>query len=203
MSSSPASTPRRRGVIARNGAQSSSIWETRIKMDEVKGGIKVFNVSENRDDEEGLRVYRKLRRNQSESMAEGKKRKSWKSTTAVNPAQLRKSQSEISNAQRNSSENSTEIGGGVKEVVVIRNGDRIEEEEMEVEKQIDQKIEREKSVNESNESDKEEISKEDNVSVIAQEMDQEEEMDLEDETSVPGKLASVMFIVVTSEQSRC
>ncbi|KAJ4755009.1 Reticulon-like protein [Rhynchospora pubera] len=183
MSSSGASTPRRRGVIARNGAPSSSIWETRIKMDEVKGGIKVFNVSENRDDEEGLKVYRRLRRNQSESMAEGKKRKSWKSTAAINSAQLRKSQSEISNAQRISVENPKEIVGGVKEVVVIGNGEKVEGEEMEVEKQIDQEIEREKSVDESHELEKVEDSKQENGSVIAEEICLEG-MDVEDETPI-------------------
>lgn len=187
--------------MARNGAQSSSIWETRIKMDEVKGGIKVFNVSENRDDEEGLRVYRKLRRNQSESMAEGKKRKSWKSTTAINPAQLRKSQSEISNAQRISSENPKEIAGGVKEVAVIGNGEQIMGEEMEVEKQIDQAMEREKKGgNENDELEKVETSKEEeNGSVIAQEIDQEEEeeMDVENDTPVLGKFANLVFIILT------
>ncbi|XP_078171353.1 reticulon family protein isoform X3 [Carex rostrata] len=187
MSSSTTTTPRRRGVIARNGAQSSSIWETRIKMDEGKGGIKVFNVSENRDDEEGLRVYRKLRRNQSESNAEGKKRKSWKSTAAINPAQLRKSQSEISNAQRISIENPKEIAGRVKEVVAIGNGEQVEGEEMEVEKQIDQEMQREKSVNESHELDKVETSKQENGSVIAQEIDQEE-MDVENETPIQEKV---------------
>jgi reticulon-4 len=187
MSSNTATTPRRRGVIARNGAQSSSIWESRIKMDEVKGGIKVFNVGENRDDEEGLRVYRKLRRNQSESMAEGKKRKSWKSTAAINPAQLRKSQSEISNAQRISSENPKEIASGVKEVVVIGNGEQMEGEEMEVEKQIDQEMEKEKkSINENHELEKIETSKEEDESVIAQEID-DEEMNVENVTPILGK----------------
>ncbi|KAJ3698383.1 hypothetical protein LUZ61_002088 [Rhynchospora tenuis] len=184
MSTSTASTPRRRGVIARNGASSSSVWETRIKMDEVKGGIKVFNnVSENRDDEEGLKVYRRLRRNQSESMAEGKKRKSWKSTAAINPAQLRKSQSEISNSQRILVESPKEIVGGVKEVVVIGNGEKVEGEEMEVEKQIDQEIEREKSVNETCELEKVEDSKEENGSVIVEET-YVEGMDVEDETPI-------------------
>jgi reticulon-4 len=191
MSSNTAATPRRRGVITRNGAQSSSVWETRIKMDEVKGGIKVFNVSENRDDEEGLRVYRKLRRNQSESMAEGKKRKSWKSTAAINPAQLRKSQSEISNAQRTSIENRKEIAGGVKEVVIIGNGEQIHGkemngEEMEVEKQIDQEMKKEKkNVNENHELEKLETSKEEDESEIAQEIDNEE-MNVENETTILG-----------------
>ncbi|KAI0488727.1 hypothetical protein KFK09_028566 [Dendrobium nobile] len=86
----------RRRAIIRNGVMAGSVWETRMKMDEVKGGIKVFNAAgESRDDEEGLRVYRRLRRNQSDGVdAEKKKRKSWREPEPQrSPIQLRKARS--------------------------------------------------------------------------------------------------------------
>ncbi|XP_028554678.1 reticulon-like protein B21 [Dendrobium catenatum] len=86
----------RRRAIIRNGVMAGSVWETRMKMDEVKGGIKVFNTAgESRDDEEGLRVYRRLRRNQSDGVdAEKKKRKSWREPEPQrSPIQLRKARS--------------------------------------------------------------------------------------------------------------
>ncbi|XP_073003357.1 uncharacterized protein [Typha latifolia] len=105
--------PTRRRGIARNGVVAGSVWETRMKMDEVKGGIKVFNGGESRDededdgnaDEEGLRIYRRLRRNQSDgggAAAERKKRKSWRAPEAMSingsvdksPIHLRKTLSE-------------------------------------------------------------------------------------------------------------
>ncbi|KAL0904651.1 hypothetical protein M5K25_026780 [Dendrobium thyrsiflorum] len=86
----------RRRAIIRNGVMAGSVWETRMKMDEVKGGIKVFNAAgESRDDEDGLLVYRRLRRNQSDGVdAEKKKRKSWREPeTQRSPIQLRKARS--------------------------------------------------------------------------------------------------------------
>ncbi|KAG0523424.1 hypothetical protein BDA96_07G122000 [Sorghum bicolor] len=73
----------------------SSVWEARMKMDEVKGGVKVFSAgaADEPADEEGMRVYRRLRRNQSEgngtgaagaaSAAAAKKRRSWKASEPV------------------------------------------------------------------------------------------------------------------------
>lgn len=86
----------RKKAIIRNGVMAGSVWETRMKMDEVKGGIKVFNAAgESRDDEEGLRVYRRLRRNQSDGIdVEKKKRKSWKQPEPQrSPNQIRKARS--------------------------------------------------------------------------------------------------------------
>ena len=66
-----------------------------MKMDEVKGGVKVFSAgaADEPADEEGMRVYRRLRRNQSEgngtgaagaaSAAAAKKRRSWKASEPV------------------------------------------------------------------------------------------------------------------------
>nr|CAD1840176.1 unnamed protein product [Ananas comosus var. bracteatus] len=87
-SSNNNNSTRRRRAITRNGVVVRSVWETRMKMDEVQGGIKVFNAGEcdaNAADEEGLRVYRRLRRNQSDgaAAAERKKRRSWSTSVAA------------------------------------------------------------------------------------------------------------------------
>ena len=76
--SSTATTGGRRRVSVQStrsaGATSaSSVWEARMKMDEVKGGVKVFSAgaADEPADEEGMRVYRRLRRNQSEGNGAG------------------------------------------------------------------------------------------------------------------------------------
>ncbi|KAG8046911.1 hypothetical protein GUJ93_ZPchr0008g12122 [Zizania palustris] len=101
---------RRRLSVPRSGggapaavtAAGASVWETRMKMDEVKGGVKVFSVGGDDADEEGLRVYRRLRRNQSggggaggASSAAAKKRRNWKASDPVTAiGDLRKSRSD-------------------------------------------------------------------------------------------------------------
>ncbi|XP_077215986.1 reticulon family protein isoform X2 [Tasmannia lanceolata] len=86
----------------RNGVVAGSVWESRMKIDEVKGGIKVFNGGETR--EEG--VYgRRLKRNQSDGVVE--KRKTWKSEIEKSPIQLRKTRSD---SRRVSDENCKEFG---------------------------------------------------------------------------------------------
>ncbi|KAG0499063.1 hypothetical protein HPP92_003754 [Vanilla planifolia] len=65
--------------ITRKGVAVGSVWERRMKMDELNGGIKVFNGGgDSCDDEERVLVYRRLRRNQSDGGAEKRKRRSWK-----------------------------------------------------------------------------------------------------------------------------
>ncbi|XP_066352422.1 reticulon-like protein B21 isoform X3 [Miscanthus floridulus] len=89
----------------------SSVWEARMKMDEVKGGVKVFSAgaADEPADEEGMRVYRRLRRNQSEGNGAGaaaaataaaaKKRRSWKASEPVTAiGDLRKSRSDAAAA---------------------------------------------------------------------------------------------------------
>ncbi|KAF8393038.1 hypothetical protein HHK36_021279 [Tetracentron sinense] len=77
----------RRRTATRKGVVAGSVWESRMKMDEVKGGIKVFNGEEN--SEEGcsgvgeLRVYRRLKQNQN-GVVKGK-RKTWKSESVEEP----------------------------------------------------------------------------------------------------------------------
>ncbi|XP_020103235.1 reticulon-like protein B21 isoform X2 [Ananas comosus] len=149
-SSNNNNSTRRRRAITRNGVVVRSVWETRMKMDEVQGGIKVFNAGEcdaNAADEEGLRVYRRLRRNQSDgaAAAERKKRRSW-STSGNGPVALRKSPSEVSNSQKASA--------AEKQVLLICDGKGEEEEEEVVEeekkerfddKEMDQPLEKPKN----------------------------------------------------------
>ncbi|XP_062195133.1 reticulon-like protein B21 isoform X2 [Phragmites australis] len=90
------------------GAAGASVWEARMKMDEVKGGVKVFSAGAGDEpaDEEGMRVYRRLRRNQSEggasaggATAAAKKRRSWKASEPVTAiGELRKSRSDAAAA---------------------------------------------------------------------------------------------------------
>lgn len=88
-------------------SSSSSVWEARMKMDEVRGGVKVFSAgaADEPADEEGVRVYRRLRRNQSEGGGAGaadtaaKKRRSWKASKPVTAiGDLRKSRSDAAAA---------------------------------------------------------------------------------------------------------
>ncbi|KAJ1256173.1 hypothetical protein BS78_K073400 [Paspalum vaginatum] len=82
-------------------ASSASVWEARMRMDEVKGGVKVFSAADEPADVEGMRVYRRLRRNQSEghgasaTVAAAKKRRNWKASEPVTAiGDLRKSRSD-------------------------------------------------------------------------------------------------------------
>ncbi|CAO2210602.1 unnamed protein product [Urochloa humidicola] len=106
----------RRRVSVRGAAASSagsSVWEARMKMDEVKGGVKVFSAGGGDEpaDEEGMRVYRRLRRNQSDgsggaggsgagaAAAAAKKRRNWKASEPVTAiGDLRKSRSDAAAA---------------------------------------------------------------------------------------------------------
>ncbi|RLM61642.1 hypothetical protein C2845_PM14G08000 [Panicum miliaceum] len=98
-----------RGAAAAPPAGSASVWEARMRMDEVKGGVKVFSAGGGDEpaDEEGMRVYRRLRRNQSEgnagagngAAAEAKKRRNWKASEPVTAiGDLRKSRSDAAAA---------------------------------------------------------------------------------------------------------
>lgn len=66
-----------------------------MRVDAVNGGVKVFNADggDGDGDEEGMRVYRRLRRNQSDSIASSRKRRNWTAPKVEgrSPIQLRKS----------------------------------------------------------------------------------------------------------------
>ncbi|KAL6640047.1 hypothetical protein ACP70R_022357 [Stipagrostis hirtigluma subsp. patula] len=112
----PGGTAGRRRVSVQHtrsaGASAASVWEARMRMDEVKGGVKVFSAGAGDEpaDEEGMRVYRRLRRNQSEGAGGGvgggatassaaKKRRNWKASEPVTAiGELRKSRSDASAA---------------------------------------------------------------------------------------------------------
>lgn len=109
-SSTTTATGGRRRVSVRGAAAASvgsaSVWEARMRMDEVKGGVKVFSAgaADEPADEEGMRVYRRLRRNQSDAnagagtgtvAAAAKKRRNWKASEPVTAVgDLRKSRSD-------------------------------------------------------------------------------------------------------------
>lgn len=92
---------------ARNGVVAGSVWESRMKIDEVKGGIKVFNGEENNEEPEIQVVHRKLKPNQTGG-ASGK-RKTWKSENCEgfekNSIQIAKGKSE---SHKNSEEQCNE-----------------------------------------------------------------------------------------------
>ncbi|MQM16902.1 hypothetical protein Taro_049862 [Colocasia esculenta] len=121
----------RRSSTRTNGVVAGSVWETRMKLDQVKGGIKVFNADDTHDDEAGagddeagLRVYNlRLRRSQNDGAAEKRKRKNWSSPEAgalavgggggdkTPPARLRKTQSSsASNSPKISDKTLVEAG---------------------------------------------------------------------------------------------
>ncbi|KAF8407251.1 hypothetical protein HHK36_006378 [Tetracentron sinense] len=88
----------RRRTAPRKGVVAGSVWESRMKNDEVKGGIKVFNGEENSEEGGGgqVRVDRKLKQNQNGGVKG--RRKTWKSESVEKiekiPIQTKKTRSE-------------------------------------------------------------------------------------------------------------
>ncbi|WOK99970.1 reticulon-like protein B21 isoform X2 [Canna indica] len=122
----------RRRTFSRNGVVAGSVWEARMRVDAVNGGIKVFTGDESPDagdgnaDEEGMRVYRRLRRNQSDSIAAARKRRIWTPPqpappTERSPIQLRKPLPELVSSPRYLAGNSQELGGE-KRVLAVGDG---------------------------------------------------------------------------------
>ncbi|KAL5219893.1 hypothetical protein ABZP36_024606 [Zizania latifolia] len=175
---------RRRLSVPRSGggaatavtAAGASVWETRMKMDEVKGGVKVFSVGGDDADEEGLRVYRRLRRNQSggggaggASSAAAKKRRNWKASDPVTAiGDLRKSRSDagaaavgVVTARRSVARVTTPekkvAAAEVKEVVVVEVVEVVEsnnlEEETEEDDDGDEELEEELEAEEDEEKE--------------------------------------------------
>ncbi|VAH59385.1 unnamed protein product [Triticum turgidum subsp. durum] len=124
---------RRRLTVPRRSPAAASVWETRMEMDEVKGGVKVFSEGADDADEEGMRVYSRLRRNQSDggagagTAAAAKKRRNWKASEPVTAiGELRKSRSDAAAtgaaAKRAVARVTTpekKLAAEVKEVVVV------------------------------------------------------------------------------------
>ncbi|CAL5402139.1 unnamed protein product [Camellia sinensis] len=85
----------RRKRTTRNGVVAGSVWESRMKSDEIKGGIKVFNGEEENSEESG---DKSLRPKPSPIGVSGK-RKTWKSENSDglqrSPIQIARQRSEI------------------------------------------------------------------------------------------------------------
>eukprot|EP00268_Persea_americana_P012071 TRINITY_DN15069_c0_g1_i1.p1 TRINITY_DN15069_c0_g1~~TRINITY_DN15069_c0_g1_i1.p1 ORF type:complete len:501 (+),score=140.71 TRINITY_DN15069_c0_g1_i1:320-1822(+) len=96
----------RRRTATKNAVAASSVWENRMKLEDGNGGIKPSNGVASCKEEGGgrgsvgLRVYRRLKRNQSDSAVENRSRS--KLEAEKNPIQLRKTRSD---SQRISDEN--------------------------------------------------------------------------------------------------
>ncbi|XP_059635566.1 reticulon-like protein B21 [Cornus florida] len=93
---------RRKGAT-RNGVVAGSVWESRMKVDEVKGGIKVFNGEDNSEENgdnttataTALQVDNKRLRPKQSPVGVSGKRKTWKSESSENPIQIARQRSEV------------------------------------------------------------------------------------------------------------
>ncbi|KAK4431855.1 Reticulon-like protein B21 [Sesamum alatum] len=106
---------RRRGSAPKAG----SVWESRMKLDEVKGGIKVFIAPQDNPQEEHVEVEKKesngVRPKQSPIGVSGK-RKTWKSEGSEgSPLQIARQRSDLSKSlDEQSKELSVSCGDGIK-----------------------------------------------------------------------------------------
>ncbi|KAG9456307.1 hypothetical protein H6P81_000815 [Aristolochia fimbriata] len=98
---------RRRGGT-RNGIVAGSVWESRMKLDEVKGGIKVFHGGEGKEEEGPSR--RLWKRNQSDGAVE--KRRRWKPEVDKLQMQLRKTRSDCRRVSNGGSKELVGAGRG-------------------------------------------------------------------------------------------
>ncbi|KAK3020958.1 hypothetical protein RJ639_046322 [Escallonia herrerae] len=108
------------------GVVAGSVWESRMKIDEVKGGIKVFNGQEENPPEgnedkvpppssstsNGLQVYKRASPKHGLVGVSGK-RKTWKSENSESPVQISKQRSDIS---KNLDEQSRELSVSADEI---------------------------------------------------------------------------------------
>ncbi|WOL13513.1 hypothetical protein Cni_G22283 [Canna indica] len=159
----------KRRALTRNVMVAGSACRSKMRLDEAKAGIKVFNGKEsqrNRSNagEEGIRGYRRLKRNQSDSVAlERRKRTNLVAShkEEENAVQLQKSHSDLSYSVKTSTVNSLELKEK-QPVLLICDGtgvgedkeEVVEEEEVEdkmksfVDKEMDKAEEEPKSVQE-------------------------------------------------------
>ncbi|XP_078443818.1 reticulon family protein isoform X2 [Wolffia australiana] len=121
------------GETERDGSRRrGSIWEARRRMDEVKGGIKVFTVEDGREEmnEGGNDAYNlRLRRKQSDG--DRRKRKNWSPLEATHPT--RSPVNPLKNAQSsNSSKIDEVIAMEVNEIEAEKEGRSFEDKEMDL-----------------------------------------------------------------------
>ncbi|KAF5742075.1 Reticulon family protein putative isoform 1 [Tripterygium wilfordii] len=121
---------RRRGGDRSSVVAAGSVWESRMKLDEVKGGIKVFNGGgEDSNQEEGVSdspaSKRVVKRGQTQNSVGGVavsgKRKTWKSEG--NPIQIAKSRSDSDkNFEEQCNEISVSVNGVKRSPIQTRKG---------------------------------------------------------------------------------
>uniref|UniRef100_A0A2P2K576 Reticulon-like protein n=1 Tax=Rhizophora mucronata TaxID=61149 RepID=A0A2P2K576_RHIMU len=114
---------RRAGVKTRVAA--GSVWESRMKLDEVKGGIKVFNGEENSEEtvETGAKKLVKRGPIGTSGVATSGKRKTWKSESFDGPIQIAKGKTE-STSIKNCEEQGKELSSSVDGIKKIPNQTR-------------------------------------------------------------------------------
>jgi hypothetical protein len=113
---------RRAGV--KTSVVAGSVWENRMKLDEVKGGIKVFNGEENVEESRssngdvGKKMVKRGQTGTSASVAMSGKRKTWKSESLDGPIQIAKGK----NTEQLCKELSVSVDGIKKNPVQARRG---------------------------------------------------------------------------------
>ncbi|XP_011018020.1 PREDICTED: reticulon-like protein B21 isoform X2 [Populus euphratica] len=113
---------RRAGV--KTSVVAGSVWENRMKLDEVKGGIKVFNGEENVEESRssngdvGKKMVKRGQTGTSASVAMSGKRKTWKSESLDGPIQIAKGK----NTEQPCKELSVSVDGIKKNPVQARKG---------------------------------------------------------------------------------
>lgn len=126
----------RRVVTSRTGVVSGSVWESRMKVDQVRGGIKVFNGDDNPHEigenstasgnTEILQVYKRMRPKQG-LVGNSGKRKTWKTENSdvadKNPIQIARQKSELTkNLNEQCKELSVSVDGIKKSPIKIAKG---------------------------------------------------------------------------------
>lgn len=132
----------RRTAAGRNGVAAGSVWESRMKIDEVKGGIKVFNGRENPQEEEKEEDDKGSGLKRTKTHVVGRNRRTWKSEIEGDPVQLRKSRSELLKKLAQDFDKDKNFKGSLRRTALSNgNGDgdedeeNAEDEEMEMEKE--------------------------------------------------------------------
>lgn len=126
----------RRVVTSRTGVVAGSVWESRMKVDQVRGGIKVFNGDDNPQEigensttssnTEILQVYKRMRPKQG-LVGNSGKRKTWKTENSdgadKNPIQIARQKSELTkNLDEQCKELSASVDGIKKTPIKIAKG---------------------------------------------------------------------------------
>ncbi|XP_048227984.1 reticulon-like protein B21 [Ricinus communis] len=113
---------RRAGV--KTSIVAGSVWESRMKLDEVKGGIKVFNGETNHSEDTSTGDSPSSRKLVKRSpIGTGAKRKTWKSESFDGPIQIAKgktnSSSSIKNCEEQCRELSVSLDGGINKSLML------------------------------------------------------------------------------------